>query len=60
MSKSCAHCGTLPADDEAVSGLCQPCADLAVWGALCADCGRVPTGHERVTDYDRIVFGKTA
>ncbi len=53
----CRHCAYMPADDDAVPGLCQQCADLAVWGAACHDCGRVPTGRESVGDYELAVRG---
>lgn len=50
---TCRHCGVLRADDPGCPGLCQECADLAVWGAACPECGKVPTGRENESDYRR-------
>ena len=51
-SSYCRHCGIHRADDPAIAGLCQPCADRAQYAAYCPECGRVPTGAEPVSDYD--------
>lgn len=42
----CVHCG-VPGEsgtvDELGAAFCETCADAAVYGALCANCGRVPS-----------------
>lgn len=41
--RDCTHCGLRNYDpDDAVSGLCDDCADLAVLGATCSECDNVP------------------
>jgi hypothetical protein len=43
--KLCRHCRQGPLDwGQPESGLCAHCLDLAVWGAECPWCNRVPTG----------------
>lgn len=46
--RRCDHCGAQyirPSDTDPAEPdywLCGQCADMAVWGAACADCDRVP------------------
>ena len=57
MRAACAHCAapySRDVDDEGPDAyLCPDCADLAVMGAPCADCGETP-GRRPCRDVDSL------
>lgn len=45
IDATCAHCAERyrrDVDDPTADHLCPDCADYAVWGAACPDCGEIP------------------